>query len=299
MPSSLTSITTFSFCLLFPIIKMKLLVFGSTGFLATEVIRRALSNPSITSLITIGRRELPPPVTSSLLPEADLSKLESVTVDFDSPTAYDAEPIRTHIKNADACIWTIAVTPSRLGSVPWETTVKVCHDYTVTFLNSLLEIKTGKSGFKFVYVSGHNAQQDQTKKPLILGDYCLLRGRTENEILKLAEGNPGRLEVCIARPGIIEGRPGSGKETGMLQGMFFGLIGLPKVRVEEAGGALIEGVVAEEFEFEKGREDERVWRNEDLVRIGQEVVGKKVRAKTTVSRMVSVVMSMPIGSTAL
>ncbi|KAK4223119.1 hypothetical protein QBC38DRAFT_539224 [Podospora fimiseda] len=262
---------------------MKLLLYGSTGFLATKIIRQALSNPSITSLIAIGRRPLPTPD----FPDIDTTKLESFVVDFDSPTPYDSDPVlQQHIKTADACIWTIAITPAHMNSVPWEQVERVCHDYTVEFVRYLVGVNEkllgGKDKFRFVYVSGHNAARPKEKKPFILGEYCMLRGKTESEVLELLKGG----EVCVARPGIIEG---GGKETGLFKGMFFWMIGLPNVRVEEVAGAVLEGVMKGFGEVEgKGKEKRGkdgdggwLWRNEDLVRIGEGVVGKRMREKTT------------------
>lgn len=54
---------------------MKIIVAGSTGFVTTEVIRQALSNPAITSIVTHGRRTTA--VSQNAGPSADASKLKS------------------------------------------------------------------------------------------------------------------------------------------------------------------------------------------------------------------------------
>ena len=87
---------------------MKLIVTGATGFVGTEIIRLALSNPAITSIIALARKPLPPPDNAG--PESDLSKLRSVVLeDWISPYPKSVEE---HIKGADACIW-LADTPQR------------------------------------------------------------------------------------------------------------------------------------------------------------------------------------------
>ena len=79
---------------------MKLIVAGSTGFVATEVIRQALSNPAITSILALARRVTALP--ENLGPGADASKLKSVVCEhfYNYP-----ESVKQELAGADACIW--------------------------------------------------------------------------------------------------------------------------------------------------------------------------------------------------
>jgi uncharacterized protein YbjT (DUF2867 family) len=80
---------------------MKLIVTGATGFVGTEVIRQALRNPAVTSVVAIARRAVPTPDNAG--PSADTSKLQSVVLeDWTSPYP---ESVKEHMKGADACIW--------------------------------------------------------------------------------------------------------------------------------------------------------------------------------------------------
>lgn len=79
---------------------MKLVVAGSTGFVATEVIRQALSNSAITSIIALARRETAVPQNSG--PQADTSKLKSVVCD---DFGEYPESVKLELAGADACIW--------------------------------------------------------------------------------------------------------------------------------------------------------------------------------------------------
>ncbi|KAK4159987.1 hypothetical protein QBC43DRAFT_326209 [Cladorrhinum sp. PSN259] len=238
---------------------MKLIVAGSTGFVATEIIRQSLSNPSITSIVALGRR--PAPTPENLLPNADPSKLKSVILaDFGTDPYPDA--VKAELAGADACIWTIAVTPSQLKTVPWETTVKVCRDYAVNGIKNLSTVAS--SPFRFIYISGDNAERDQTKKPLLLGDYCLMRGEAENRVLEFARNSGGKVQVAIAKPGIISG---PGHETGFFAKAFFAVVGLGKVRVGQIAATLIEAAV-------KGSPDGKdTYKNDDLVSIGTRILG--------------------------
>ena len=79
---------------------MKLIIAGSTGHLATGLIRNALSSTSITKIIALGRRDITAP--TDLLPNADLEKLKSVVLkDF---MAYD-DVVKAELGFADAVIW--------------------------------------------------------------------------------------------------------------------------------------------------------------------------------------------------
>ncbi|KXX79209.1 hypothetical protein MMYC01_203694 [Madurella mycetomatis] len=240
---------------------MKLIVAGSTGFVATEIIRQALENPTITSIVAIGRRPATEP--QNLAPNADITKLKSVILD-DFDNEYP-ESVKEELSGADACIWTIAITPSQLKTTPWEQTVKVCRDYAIRGIETISQLprhSQNQKPLRFVYISGINAERDQSKKPMILGDYCLLRGEAESRILEYAKNSNGAVEVCVAKPGLING---PGRSTPIVQRVFLTLIGLPKIQVSEISAALIHQV-ADGFEKE-------TLLHEDLVRIGQKALG--------------------------
>ncbi|KAK3381015.1 hypothetical protein B0H63DRAFT_474761 [Podospora didyma] len=240
---------------------MKLVVAGSTGFVAGEVIRQALSNPQISSIVAFGRRVAAPvPVPTNAAPgaDADATKLKSIVCD-DFMNYPDS--LKQELAGADACIWSIAVTPAQLKTVPWETTVAVCRDFAVKGIQQISE-QTNKKPFRFVYISGHNAVRDPAQKPMILGDYCVLRGEAENQILEFAQQSNGAVEVLIAKPGIISG---PGHETPMFQKVFFSVIGLPKIRVSHISATLIDQVI-------NGFDQGDTLLNDDMVRLGDKIL---------------------------
>ena len=70
---------------------MKVILAGSTGFIGGEVLKQCLQHPTITSVVALGRRELPAH-----------DKLTSIVVeDFLS----FPKSVHEAIKGADACIW--------------------------------------------------------------------------------------------------------------------------------------------------------------------------------------------------
>ena len=77
---------------------MKIILTGCTGFIGREILEQCLQNTSITSIIALSRRELPPSVTSN-------PKLKVVIVkDF---LSYP-DSLLQDIRGAEACIWYLA-----------------------------------------------------------------------------------------------------------------------------------------------------------------------------------------------
>ncbi|GAW14980.1 hypothetical protein ANO14919_043880 [Xylariales sp. No.14919] len=232
---------------------MKVIIAGSTGFVATELIRQALAHPKVTSIIVLGRREI------SLPPNAE-AKLKSIICrDFENYS----DSIKAELAEADACIWTIAVTPSKSKLVAWEEVCKISRDYAVTAIETISQLRHDRptSRFRFVYISGVAAERDPSKKPLIMGDYCLMRGEAETRILKCAQESKGTVEACVVKPGLIEDSSKTGMLTKAVRSVGTAVLGLPKVDLQEISAALLDQVI--------NGFDKDTLENEDLVRIGQ------------------------------
>ncbi|ETI25484.1 hypothetical protein G647_02257 [Cladophialophora carrionii CBS 160.54] len=240
---------------------MKLLIVGGTGFVATELIRQSLASREITSVVALARR--PVEVPQNLGVEVDTSKLKSVVIeDF---TKY-SEDVKAQLDGADACIWTLAVTPNKSKSLPWEEVVKVCHDYTMTGLQAIVEARgSAKSTpLRFLYMSGDSAERDQTKTPRLMAQYCLLRGETENQVLAFAASHPGQVEVTVAKPGLIL-EPGNVLHW-LMSWLLWVVVSVPSITVVEIAAAMLDQVI-------NGFEKDPLM-NEDLVRIGQKALSE-------------------------
>ncbi|QDS75959.1 hypothetical protein FKW77_003457, partial [Venturia effusa] len=209
---------------------MQLIVAGASGYLASEVIRQALSHPKITSVIALARRKVEAPTGT------DGSKLKSVIVkDYD----FYGEDVKNELGEAGACIWTVAVTPSKSKSMDFDTVRKVCLEDTMLGLKTISEARReGVESLRFVYVSGAAAERDQSKKPSWMPEYSLMRGETENRILDFAKNH--NISPCIVKPGLIT-------NGGILKGAFAmvmkwtGMVG--SVSIQDIAAVMLEDVV--------------------------------------------------------
>ncbi|KAK9235118.1 hypothetical protein V1525DRAFT_410906 [Lipomyces kononenkoae] len=244
---------------------MKLIVAGATGFVGKELIRQAVSHPGVTSIVSLARRATPVP--QDMAPGADLSKLKSVVCDNfeDYP-----ESVKKELSGADACIWLIAVTPSKSWTIPWEQARKVCYDYTVKGLETIAQLPRDSCAarpLRFIYTSGAKAERDPSKKPWLLGDYSLMRGEAESIVLNYAKESKGAVEAAVAKPGLIDAPGKMSMAMNALATIGRSIIGIPKVDLSEVAATLIDQAI-------NGIEKDTLL-NDDLVRIGQKALAEQ------------------------
>ncbi|KAK9365087.1 hypothetical protein V1509DRAFT_643052 [Lipomyces kononenkoae] len=240
---------------------MKLIVAGATGFVGTELIRQALSHPGVTSVLALARR--PTRVPQKTAPGADPSKLKSVVCDNfeDYP-----ESVKKELSGADACVWLIAVTPSKVLTMPWEQVRTICYDYTVNGLETIAQLPRSSADrpLRFIYTSGAKTERDPSKKPWVVGGYSLMRGEAESFVLNYAKESKGAVEAAVARPGLIDAPGKMSMPMNVLATIGRSIIGLPKVDVSEVAATLIDQAI-------NGIEKDTLL-NDDLIRIGQKAL---------------------------
>uniref|UniRef100_A0A8H7NJK5 NAD(P)-binding domain-containing protein n=1 Tax=Bionectria ochroleuca TaxID=29856 RepID=A0A8H7NJK5_BIOOC len=229
---------------------MKLIIAGSSGF--------ALSIPSITEITALGRRETLPP--NKLGPNSDVTKLRSVVLgDF----LYYTDEVRKSLEGADAVIWIIAISPSKLSTFTWEEACIISRDYAVKGIETTTQLpRHGKTQpLRFIYMNGSNAVRDHTKKPLLMGNYLLMRGDVETKILNYATASNGTVEAQVTKTGIIEDPAQLSAVSKLGRAFLRSLVGLPMINVDVIAAALLDQAI-------NGFEKDTLL-NEDLVRIGE------------------------------
>ncbi|KUJ07722.1 NAD(P)-binding protein [Mollisia scopiformis] len=235
---------------------MKLIITGATGFVGKEAVRQALHNPAVSSVVVLARKPLPQDTPG--LDEGNAKLQWVVLEDWTSPYS---ETVREHVMNADACIWSLAVTPSKSREMDFAYVTKICSDYTINGLKNMAAV--ANKPFRFVYVSGVTIERDQSKSLTFLADYRLMRGRVENELLEFAEQHKPNVQVTVAKPGGIEG-PGVAISTAAMQAVFALFGDTPTIHVSELAAALIDQCL-------NGITEDPLWAKE-LVRIGKRVL---------------------------
>ncbi|KAJ6512995.1 hypothetical protein C8R45DRAFT_1049963 [Mycena sanguinolenta] len=210
---------------------MKLIIIvGATGFVAQELMRQCLPNPDIKAIVAVARRPIPHPVG------ANADKVKSVLVtDFDN---YSDE-VKKEFADADACIWTVAVTPMKSKGMTAEEVKRVCHTSTLLGLRALHDAGF-RHPFRFIYMSGFAAERDQSKTlPADMAEYSHMRGATENSVVAFAaEHSDEGFEACVVKPGPITHDAESLAMAEKLKAR-----GIPNIDLKEISAAILQQVV--------------------------------------------------------
>ncbi|KAJ5752269.1 hypothetical protein N7520_009186 [Penicillium odoratum] len=242
---------------------MKLIVAGATGLVGTEIIRQCLQMKEITQVIALARK--PVHVEDGTDPK---SKLKSVVIrDYEE---YPAD-VMAEFAGANACIWTVAVTPFRTSSFDFAEVKRVCQDCALAGFKAMYKAGPAKP-FRFLYFSADGTPRDPTKKPAIMGNYQVMRCETELMVLKFPNDYPG-VQVCIAQPGVVVNSTSFGRSV---VASAFRVVNtftraIPNIHRQELSAAVLDLAV-------NGFDQETV-KNNDLVRRGQTVLKQNGMAK--------------------
>ncbi|KAJ5154685.1 uncharacterized protein N7500_010124 [Penicillium coprophilum] len=231
---------------------MKLIIAGATGLLGTEIVRQSLQMREITQVVALAPRPV------QLDKEIDSSKLRNVVI-----RDYGEYPnnVKAEFTGADACIWTVAVTPFRTGSSDSTEVKRICQDCTKLGFEAMYEAGPA-CPFRFIYLSVQGTPRDPAERPIIMADYQIMRCNTELMVLKFPSEKEG-IEVCIAQPGVISSSTTWSRALVANLFRILNLFGrpLPNVQRNELAAAVLSQVM-------DGFEKETLL-NADLVRIGR------------------------------
>ncbi|RDL39691.1 Uncharacterized protein BP5553_04031 [Venustampulla echinocandica] len=167
---------------------MKVILFGSTGFIGKAVLDQCLKNYTITSLIALSRRDLPE--------ETANPKLTVVIIkDF----KLYPESVLEQLKGANACIWS-------MGTYNWDPVVEL--EYPEAFQEALLKVLDVKNTFTYVYLGGAFTESDQEKNLWFYSKGRRMRGLAQSKFLEYGKQNQN-VKTYVVRPGGVLGGDGS------------------------------------------------------------------------------------------
>eukprot|EP01116_Phalansterium_solitarium_P013407 TRINITY_DN30766_c0_g1_i1.p1 TRINITY_DN30766_c0_g1~~TRINITY_DN30766_c0_g1_i1.p1 ORF type:complete len:231 (+),score=42.90 TRINITY_DN30766_c0_g1_i1:79-771(+) len=216
---------------------MKVIIAGATGFIGSEVLRKCLAVNKFTSVVVLSRRPLEDGLAKNN------PKLKVVLMnDFANYTP----EVLSELSGAVCCVW--AQGAPRASP---EVDRQVNFEYPLAAARAFASIgATSAKRFRFVYLSGILAVQDQQKKLWIAESSRHLRGQLEVELLNFAKQQPNRFDVYIARPG------GVLKTSGVSPMAVLGLF-MPTLRVDHLAVALAELA-------SRGDDAVKVWESDPL-----------------------------------
>jgi nucleoside-diphosphate-sugar epimerase len=170
---------------------MKIILFGSTGYIGHAVLQRCLSSSLITSIVSISRRD--PGITHPKL---------SIILHNDFSTY--PHHILEELKTADTCIYCLG---TNIPVKPPSLNRKINFEYALATLRIFVELTKGKkSPTRFVYLSGALVEKDPNKTLWFVQENRRMRGELENALLKLdqeATSSSGS-RIYIVRPGFVQ-----------------------------------------------------------------------------------------------
>src|SRR5687768_12249451 len=116
---------------------MKLILFGATGMVGSGVLREALADPAVETVLSIGRRScgvVHPKLRELLLPDL-----------------FDFSSVESQLKGWDGCIWAVGISSVGLDEAAYS---KVTEELTLLWARALLRLNPG---FSFCYCSAMGA----------------------------------------------------------------------------------------------------------------------------------------------
>ncbi|KAK6908509.1 hypothetical protein I203_102511 [Kwoniella mangroviensis CBS 8507] len=188
----------------------KVIITGATGNAGSAVLSAAVASPGISQIAVIARRppfEESPKIKYIRFPSAEHPRgFEEI-----SPSLVD----ELKKDGYESCIWALGISQTQVNK---EDYIKITHDYTITAAKAFSNLGTSEKPFKFIYMSGEGARQDEKGYAI----FSKIKGRTEKE---LDEMKSDQLDVVNIRPGGIIPTPEHRQRMNWWMGQGFRLMG--------------------------------------------------------------------------
>lgn len=162
---------------------MKVLLLGATGMVGQGVLLECLRDPSVESVVTLGR-------TPTGTQDARVREIVHTNL-------ADYAGLEDALAHLDACFFCLGVSSNGMQEAEYE---RITYGFTLAAAEMLSRIHPGMT---FIYVSGSGTDSTERGRSM----WARVKGRTENALLRLP------LNAYMFRPGIIEPLDGIQSKT--------------------------------------------------------------------------------------
>jgi uncharacterized protein YbjT (DUF2867 family) len=170
---------------------MKVILFGSTGMVGQGVLRECLLDPTVESVLAIGRS-----------PTGQRhEKLREIVHD----NFFDFSAIQSQLAGYDACFFCLGVSSVGMDEARYR---HLTYDLTLAAATTLARLNPG---MVFIYVSGQGTDSGERGRAM----WARVKGKTENDLLKL----PFKAAYMF-RPAAIQPLHGIRSKTAWVQAIY-------------------------------------------------------------------------------
>ncbi|KAG6006377.1 hypothetical protein E4U21_007108 [Claviceps maximensis] len=250
---------------------MEVIIAGATGFVGSTVLKRCLSDESISRIHVLTRK----PLSEELMAGKDATRKISVVIKSDWMVWKEEEV--EELRRARACLWCIGGRHTQTSLWTAEEYLRVTVDFTVAATRAFAAMMKQERAaaaaagsqdvFRFVFCSGHASEMVYNRSLWIMGPTRRAKGCAEKNIFDMADASDGALESITVRPcGIYQQH-----ET--LRTWVLTRLVLPTLEVDELAATMV--ALAKAGAGQTGR----IVSHEDAKRMGREILEREEETK--------------------